>query len=183
MKTCTKSITLSLFITSFMLFNILINTSINYALAHESISNKNYNNLSNWKTYSNKDYHINLKYPPHWKLNSSYSDRYDGKDGFFQISALSTEETSIDKVVEYDTSHMSKPYGSKPEIEKLEIHNQEARLILPSPDQAKEMNNQAGIIIKYPNAVKIDSETYYYFVLWADKEHIHEIVKTINFVY
>ncbi|RCX16613.1 hypothetical protein DFR58_110110 [Anaerobacterium chartisolvens] len=140
-------------------------------------------NLTESKTYSNTDYHVSLKYPSDWELNPKYTVRYEDKDGFFQISAINGEGLSIDKVTELDTLHKLQPYGSNPQIKELTIQGQEARLILPSTDQPKEMQNQAGLIVKYPTAVKIDNTTYFYFVLWADKAHIEQISKTISFAY
>lgn len=133
------------------------------------------------KTYVNKKYHITLKYPSDWKLNPLYSERYEGKEGFFQVGAIDGQNLPIDTVADNDAFHQLRPYGSAPKITKLKIQEQEARLILPSEDQPKEMKNQAGLIIKYPKPVKIGNTNYYYFELWADKAHIEQIGKTITF--
>ena len=45
----------------------------------------------------------------------------------------------------------------------------------------KEEKEAAELIIKYPKPIQIDSFTYYYFVLWADKNHIEQIAQTIQF--
>jgi len=136
-----------------------------------------------WSVYSSKIYKISLKHPSHWKSNSKYSNRFDGTDGFFQISASSGKDLSIDDIVKFDVTHLSKPYGSNPMIKNLKIQGIEARLILPSSDQIEEMTNQAALIIRYPKPVIINDITYSYLVLWADKDHIVEISKTIKFIY
>ncbi len=136
-----------------------------------------------WETYYNKTYKISLKYPAEWKLNPKYFNKYEGKDGFFQISASSGKDLSIDEIVKFETNHLLKPYGSEPKIKNLKIQGFEARLIIPSNDQLGELNNQAALIATYPKPIIINDTTYYYFVLWADKNHIEEISKTIEFIY
>ncbi len=136
-----------------------------------------------WLSYNNKDYHISLEYPSDWEAVHGYSERYGGNDAFFQIDAINGKSLSIDKVTELDAFHKLKPYGSNPQIKELKVQGQVARLITPSSDQPKEMQNQAGLIIKYPKPIKIGNGTYYYFILWADKAHIEQISQTINFVY
>ena len=56
-------------------------------------------NTTNWKSYSNSHYSIELRYPPYWQLKeeAGYAHRYEGKDGFFQISAVSGDKLTIDK--------------------------------------------------------------------------------------
>ena len=132
-------------------------------------------------TYFSTDYRVSLEYPSDWDLNPAYNEKYEGNDGFFQLSAVSGDGRSIDELVELDAFHHLMPYGSNPQITKLKIQDQEARLILPSSDQIEEWNNQAGFIIKYPKAVKIGDSLYNYLVLWADKEHIEQIIQTISF--
>ncbi len=140
-------------------------------------------NTTNWRSYSNSHYSIELKYPPEWQLKEEvgYAHRYEGKDGFFQISAVSGEKLSIDKVCENEVHHKLKPYGSEPKIEKLKVDNQDACLIIPSDDQAKAMKNQSALIVHYPQPIQISGKTYNYFILWADKNHINEIAKTLKF--
>ncbi|WBW98259.1 peptidase M56 [Oceanirhabdus sp. W0125-5] len=136
-----------------------------------------------WKIYNNKTYKISFKYPAEWKPNPSYFNKYEGTNGFFQISASSGENLSIDDIVKFEITHVSKPYGNNPTIKKLTIQRAEARLIIPSNDQGAEMNNQAGLIVTYPKPIKINSTTYSYLILWADKNHIEEISNSIQFDY
>lgn len=50
------------------------------------------------KNYENKVYNISLKYNSSWKLNPKYNERYEGKDGFFQVSATDGQNLKIDQV-------------------------------------------------------------------------------------
>lgn len=131
--------------------------------------------------YVSEDFNVSLQYPNHWKQNPDYVQRYEGDGGFFQIGAISGEGLSIDEVVRYDAYHKLNPYGSAPLIAKRTVAGQEARLILPSEDQPSEMNKQAGLIVRYPDAVEIEKAVYNYFVLWADQAHMEKISSTISF--
>ena len=44
------------------------------------------------------------------------------------------------------------------------------------------MQNQAGLIVKYPEAVKIGDSVYHYFILWADESHIEPIGDSLTFL-
>jgi len=139
-------------------------------------------NPSESATYISEDYKISLKYPSYWESNPNYIERYEGKDGFFQVGAINGESLSIDEVTKNDAFHKLNPYGSDPKIINRTIDGQEARLILPSADQPEEMRNQAGLIVKYPEAIKINGSLYYYFILWADEAHIEQIGNTLTFL-
>ena len=53
---------------------------------------------------------------------------------------------------------------------------------LPSADQPAEMRNQAALIVKYPIPIEIESNSYEYFILWADSQHIQMLSKTLSFL-
>ncbi|OZQ61856.1 hypothetical protein CA600_24110 [Paenibacillus sp. VTT E-133280] len=136
-------------------------------------------------TYISKEYKVTLKYPSEWVVNPEYDERYQGHDGFFQLSAISGEGVSIDEVANMDAFHQLKPYGSDPQIIELTLEGlkaeEKARLIVPSADQQEEWNHQAAIILKYPEAVKIGDSFYNYFILWADIKHVEDIGQTVRF--
>jgi TolB protein len=131
------------------------------------------------KTYRNADFHVQLQYPSHWERVED--ERYEGSDGFFQISALASDE-EIDTVCQNEAFHQLLPYGTKPRIVKTQIQNQEACFIYPSQDQPADMGGQAALIVKYPTSVVIDGNRYHYFILWADKNHIDEIGRSVTFL-
>jgi TolB protein len=131
------------------------------------------------KTYRNAVFHVQFQYPSHWARVED--ERFEGSDGFFQISALASDE-EIETVCQNEAFHQLLPYGTEPRIEKTQIQNQEACFIYPSQDQPAEMRGQAALIVKYPTAVVIDGTQYPYFILWADKNHIDEIGRTVTFL-
>ncbi|ASN06175.1 hypothetical protein CFK40_14670 [Virgibacillus necropolis] len=129
--------------------------------------------------YINPVYNVQFDYPSHWQKVTD--QRYEGPDGFFQISAISSEET-IFEVCQNEAFHQLLPYGSEPRIIHTQIQEQEACFIFPSKDQPPEMRGQAAVIIRYPNPVEIEGATYNYFILWADQGHINEISSTLTFL-
>lgn len=139
-------------------------------------------NASEDALYVSNKYHVSLKYPSNWSVKQNYNERYEGEDGFFQLGAISGGNASIDEVAENDAFHELYPYGTNPQIIKLTIKGLEGRLILPSGDQPEDMQKQAGLIVKYPKAVKIGGSTYHYLILWADKAHIEQIGETLTFL-
>lgn len=138
-----------------------------------------------WANFSNLAYAISLQYPADWQSVPGYDNqetgetRFENINGFFQIGAMDT--VSIDAAAAAEAEHKLQPYGSQPTIESLEIHGQEARLILPSVDQPAGMQYQAALIVRYPNPVNILGTPCHFFILWADVSHIRTIAQTINF--
>jgi len=138
--------------------------------------------FADWKTYSNPTFNVTLKYPVDWQHMPEYGERYGGADGFFEVSPAFSPELTVDEACELEANHRLKPYGSQPQVERLQVQGQEACLIWPSDDQVKDMRGQAALIVRYPEPVQIAGDVYGYFVLWADKNHIREIGKELRFV-
>lgn len=130
-------------------------------------------------TYTNNEYQVQFQYPAHWQKVTD--ERYEGPDGFFQISAISSEDP-LHVVCQNEAFQQLLPYGSEPRVISTKIQGQQACFIFPSPDQPAEMNNQAALIVRYPEPVQIDGETYNYFILWADQSHLREISSTLVFL-
>ncbi len=129
------------------------------------------------KTYSNTTYKVQFQYPAHWQRVND--ERYEGEDGFFQISAISSDQ-SIEAVCQNEAHHQLNPYGTQPRIQHTRIQNQPACFIYPSQDQPAEMRNQAAVIVQYPKPVVIEGTEYNYFILWADQGHIDEISSSLR---
>jgi TolB protein len=129
------------------------------------------------KTYTNTNYKVQFQYPAHWQRVNN--ERYEGEDGFFQISAISSDQ-SIEAVCQNEAHHQLNPYGTKPRIQHTRIQNQPACFIFPSQDQPEEMRNQAALIVHYPNPVVIEGTEYNFFILWADQGHIDKISSSLR---
>lgn len=130
-------------------------------------------------TYTNSVYKVQFQYPAHWQRVNN--ERYEGSDGFFQISAVLSGD-DIDSVCHNEAFHQLQPYGSEPRIIKTQMQNQEACFIYPSEDQPLEMKRQAALIVRYPTPVQIEGTSYNYFILWADEKHINDITTTLRFL-
>ncbi|WP_433940199.1 hypothetical protein [Paenibacillus lautus] len=124
-------------------------------------------------------YRVSFPYPANWRPVSE--ERYEGFDGFFQVSAISSGDRIAD-VCSSQAFHPLMPYGSSPRIVPAMIQNQEACFIYPSADQPTEMNNQAALIVRYPSPVQIGEMFYPYFILWADVNHIRQIGARLSFI-
>ncbi|MFX3672847.1 MAG: LysM peptidoglycan-binding domain-containing protein [Paenisporosarcina sp.] len=131
------------------------------------------------KTFTSQVYNVQFRYPSNWERVSD--ERFEGPDGFFQLSAISSDET-INEVCHNEAFHILHPYGSQPRIIETQIQQQEACFIYPSKDQPPEMEDQAALIIKYPNPIQIGGNTYNYFILWVDQHHLNEISTTLVFL-
>ncbi|WP_156290089.1 LysM peptidoglycan-binding domain-containing protein [Oceanobacillus salinisoli] len=130
------------------------------------------------RTYTNQQYRVTFQYPAHWQQVTE--ERFEGTDGFFQISAISGE--SLDEVCHGEAFQTLMPYGSMPEIVQTTIQRERACFIFPSEDQPLEMNQQAALIVTYPEPVEINETTYNFFILWADEPHIRKIASTLRFL-
>jgi hypothetical protein len=133
-----------------------------------------------WQTHSDATFGISLRHPAGWLPLAGYERRYAGPDGFFQLSAMSGAGWTLDEVADNEAHHKLQPYGSKPRIEPLLVQGREARLVLPSADQPKEMAGQAGLIVDLPGPIQIAGETYRFLILWADVEHIRDMATTLE---
>ncbi|MFJ7933361.1 LysM peptidoglycan-binding domain-containing protein [Sporosarcina sp. NPDC096371] len=122
---------------------------------------------------------VNFQFPAAWHRVSDV--RYEGDDGFFQISALFGSQ-NIDVVCHAEAFQQSMPYGSTPRIIKSQNPYEQACTILPSADQPAAYEGQAAFIAAYPSPMTIGGMNYNYFILWADKEHIQDIASTVEFL-
>lgn len=137
------------------------------------------NILPTHMVYTNETFRVRFRYPSNWQLVDS--ERYEGENGFFQISAIGGGD-DIHEVCKGEAYHQLMPYGSTPRIYHTRISGQEACLIYPSADQPPEMKRQAAAIVRYPVPIQIEGSTYNYFILWADEVHLNSIARTITFL-
>jgi hypothetical protein len=140
------------------------------------------NNPNRLGTYSNPQNKVSFNYPGAWNQIGGYDyDRYEGTTGFFAVTRLGGVSLTLDDATKNAYSHPTLPYGQHPVIEKLKVDGQQAKLIIPSEDQATSMDGQAELIVEYPTPITIAGNTYKFFILWADKNNIRSIIPTITF--
>ncbi len=147
----------------------------------QAFSQSPQNKANTLGTYNNVLYNVTFNYPGSWNQIGGYDyDHYEGDSGFFGVSAAGGDVT-LEEVTREAYDHPLLPYGKHPILENLKVDGQSAKLILPSDDQDKSLKNQAELVVKYPTPVTINGTKYYYFVLWADKTNIENIIPTIVF--
>jgi TolB protein len=126
-------------------------------------------------------FQVTLQHPAGWRRVEGYEEKYGGADGFFQLSAMDGRGWTIEEACKLQAGHHLRPYGSSPQLERRQVQGQEACVIWPSEDQAQDMKGQAALLVRYPQPIQIRGDVYRYFILWADKNHIAEIAKTLQF--
>ncbi|OGO77254.1 MAG: hypothetical protein A2Y23_04605 [Clostridiales bacterium GWB2_37_7] len=132
-----------------------------------------------WNSYRNSTYKIGFMYPTRWAKISSL--HYEGVDGFFRISSMSSIQ-ELEEACKEEAYHKLKPYGSQPEIVLTTAAGLKACLAIPSEDQPMEMKKQAAIIIQYPQEVEIDNQYHNHLIIWVDKEHMYDIKNSLIFL-
>lgn len=129
--------------------------------------------------YRSQTYRVSFPYPADWRRVSE--TRYEGSDGFFEISALASD-LPFHELCRAEAYHRLMPYGTAPRIVPGRVQGQEACYIFPSADQAPEMRKQSALIVVYPQPVVINGNEYPYFILWADLDHIQAMAAGLRFL-
>ncbi|MBC8079874.1 MAG: LysM peptidoglycan-binding domain-containing protein [Gorillibacterium sp.] len=129
--------------------------------------------------FSSAAYKVAFPYPSDWRrVNET---RYEGVAGFFQISAISSDQP-LQELCRTEAYHRLMPYGSSPRIVPARVQGREACYIFPSADQSPELRGQAALIAEYPEPVAINGTTYNYFILWATQPYIQMMVNGLRFL-
>ena len=137
---------------------------------------------SSTKQYNSSTYGVTLSYPSNWKPTRGYQERFSGADGFFQLLGLSSPQRStIQNVCNDELNHKLNPYGTRPQVQRLQIQGRPACLILPSSDQDRTLERMATLIVRYPTPIRLNGENYNHLMLAADKEHIRQIANGVRF--
>ncbi len=139
--------------------------------------------------YANPDFKVEFRYPRAWKpdaVKGGFHGTYlafRGEDGHFGIDAVgAAADIPIDQAVRDTVNASGHPYGSKPTMTQATLGGMDARLILPSADQPPERAGEVAFIVRYPKPFMIASSTYFYFVLYVDKDHFQSIGNTFTFI-
>ncbi len=138
--------------------------------------------------FISKLYQVELSYPSSWlPLTDSQTSEiyaYQGKTGFFSLSARKNKHhQSLLDLVRQEAFSTINDYGSSPEISRFFLHAREAYYIFPSSDQDQEELGKSCMVCFFPVPIMINSEFYDVFALYADRNHIEEIVASLRFLY
>lgn len=133
--------------------------------------------------FTSKEYKVSFKYPKGWVENPRYEDKYEGKDGFFEVGAFAGVGETIDEAVKMQIDEPYKPYGNNPVVRSFTADGQPARVIYPSDDQSDFYKDRdTAIVVQYPEPIKIDDKIFDFVVIWTLKEYVPLILSTFKFV-
>ncbi|MFQ5751271.1 MAG: hypothetical protein ACE5HI_04675 [bacterium] len=141
--------------------------------------------------YSHPAFGVSFEYPAHWAPDpqgGAFDEiplRFVGGDGYLGVDALAADsETSFEDLLnQIVIQNQNTPYGTRPVIKSTEIDGLEARVVLPSEDQPEEANNEAIFIARYPGQAQIGDDLFRFFVLYAHKDHLEDILRTLRFTF
>ncbi len=149
--------------------------------------------------YSSPAFGISFEYPEQWVADvqgGSYEGvplRFVGSDGYFGLDALPAAddngaELTLDNlatrmVQPYQTSDGKTivPYGKSPTIKSTVIDGAEARVILPSDDQSESARHEAIFVARYPEEIKISENFFRFLIIYAQKDYLENILRTLHF--
>ena len=143
-----------------------------------------------WQTYVDSTYQVTLRFPGDWKRDPLiYRDRpyfaperrlHVVQRGFFQLLVEGGENHTPEQVCKGAAEHILRPFGENPTVRRMTVQGQSACLVWPSKDHGAPWD--AEVVIKYPEPVEIDGDSYSLLVLDADKDYILAIIRTLRFL-
>jgi hypothetical protein len=126
-------------------------------------------------TYTNEILGIAFEYPAEWQNVPGEADRYAGDTGFFAVEPMGAPDAALDVICTALATDAELPFGTAPTIEYITVAAQPACLLLPSADQAPEMNGQAVVVATYPAPITVttpEEATYGYVAIYGDQGHL-----------
>ena len=141
---------------------------------------------ADWQQYTDKALYVTFRYPKEWKPSPGESDRtsFEGTNGAVQLGAA--EGTNPQQVCQSEATHVVQPFGTHPTIRSMKVQGQKACLVWPSKDQALSLGKgrslEAELVVEFPRPVEIEGNSYGQLTLYADTDHIIEIMKTLRFI-
>ena len=103
--------------------------------------------------------------------------RFEGDSGFLSLDKLRAPSFSLHAACASDAAHPLQPYGLHPSIARLTVDGSSACLIIPSADQASEMDAAAEVL-----TTDRQPDEYQFLIVVADEAHIRRIAESIRFI-
>jgi hypothetical protein len=143
--------------------------------------------VTNWQSFVDGTYKIVLRCPAEWKLVRPYDVAPamgpEHQPRAFGLDAEGGENNTAQQLCKGAAGHVLQPFGTNPTIRPMKVQGQSACLISPSADQKKMTGeNDAELIVKYPQPVKIGDSTYSFLTLYADKNYIMALTRGLKFL-
>ncbi len=136
------------------------------------------------KIYYNPNLRIILAYPTTWlpvpilQDNDGLPRRFEGKSGWFEVSATSGEGVILTEIASSLNQVYDLPFGANPQINTVKIAGQPGAMIVPTEDGI----NQAAAVITYPEPVLVGLTSYRFFIIRFDKNHAVNILNSLKFI-
>jgi heat shock protein HslJ len=136
--------------------------------------------------YENPYLEVSLSYTANWTPDPDYvrpqaGARFAGEDGYFMLTKVSYGGGTADIAVEAEINSPLNAYGTSPTIESVEIDCQPGRLIWPAEDQPADMNDQAALVLRYPERSEESDDAVEFLVLYADRDHLPDLLQNLHF--
>lgn len=140
--------------------------------------------VEQWTDFTSSRFRVSFKHPASWRATAGQTedDSLEGATGFVFLSGIDGRPPSVVEAVLSETTGQRMPYGTKPVVVSTRVDGQEGRLVMPSSDQPAEMRGRAMLMLKYPKPVPFSTESYHYLAVYADKDHIQRIMRTLRFL-
>jgi heat shock protein HslJ len=137
--------------------------------------------------YENPYLEVSLTYPAGWEPDPGYvrpqaGARFAGEAGYFMLTKVAYQNGTVDMAAEAEGENPLYSYGSSPTIEPVEIDCQPGRLIWPAEDQPAEMNDQAALVLRYPQRLEDSDDAVEFLVLYADRNHLPDLLQDLRFL-
>lgn len=133
-----------------------------------------------WEEYTDNELHVVFRHPADWKPSPQYGDRtfFGGPDGEVQLQASGGD--SPEQVCRGAASHKLKPFGSRPKIKPIAVEGHKGCIIWGSDDQGAPY--YAELVVPFSHPITLSGDRYSLLILYADKKHFPDIVKTLKFL-
>ena len=131
-------------------------------------------------TFTSNQLSVTLQYPATWQPGKSGEYLYGGDDGFFSITVAGNGWPTAQEAckAEARADRKDNQYGKQPVVETLQVDGQPACLVTPSDDQPMSERGVALLVVQYPAQ---DGKPQALLQLWADKLHIRDLSRSLQF--
>jgi TolB protein len=121
-----------------------------------------------------------FRYPRDWRQSRADPGTVSiqGSDGSLKLIAV--RGATPDQVCREDAGQHLQPFGANPTIRSLRVQGQKACLVWPSEERGA--NSEAELVVQFPTPVTIDGTTYTQLTMYADKNHIRDLMRTLKFL-
>lgn len=134
--------------------------------------------------YVSEQFSVTVAYPADWRPgNPDEGALFRGEDGFFGLSSAYMVAETVEAVCALELESNARTdknpnqrFGSRPNVEHLQVNGQPACLILPSDDQ-QPPDGGALLLVQYPTAYEHNRT----LMLSADRAHVRQIGASLRF--